>query len=205
MGVVSHDCDWLGERRDGGGGWYACGVEVVGCMFGDAGAIHEHKVMQCWLLITPPSRCIALVGVKPELVSLLRKALSRDATGRLWFDVHATGWLHYMVHHGHKLLITHDAWGWAATLAFGRLLKSLKELPNCQLCHSNVISVLRIRICSTDSSSSLQSWCRSFTLCCLRGSHGRSAGWSPNRKKTRMLRPFLTAAIPPADWLYADG
>ena len=41
MGVVSHGYGWLGEGRDGGGGWLASGTKpgAVGHMSGDAGAL----------------------------------------------------------------------------------------------------------------------------------------------------------------------
>ena len=43
------------------------------------------------------SRCAALGIFVLELVGLNRKALSRDATRRLRFIVHAVGWFHSMV------------------------------------------------------------------------------------------------------------
>ena len=39
MGVVSHGYGWLGEGRDGGGGWLASGTKP-----GDAGALPVCKV-----------------------------------------------------------------------------------------------------------------------------------------------------------------
>ena len=49
---------------------------------------------------TPPSRCAALGMVESELVCLPGKALTRDATRRFRFFVHAVGRLHSMVLHG---------------------------------------------------------------------------------------------------------
>ena len=43
-----------------------------------------------------PSRCAALGRVEPELVGLPGKVLTRDATRRLQYDVHAADWLHSM-------------------------------------------------------------------------------------------------------------
>ena len=45
----------------------------------------------------PQSRCAALGRVESELVGFLRKALTRNTTGKLRFVVHAAGWLHSMV------------------------------------------------------------------------------------------------------------
>ena len=53
-------------------------------------------------LVAPPSRCASLDRVGPELVGLPGKALTRDATRRLRFVVHAAGWLHSMVYHGRR-------------------------------------------------------------------------------------------------------
>ena len=49
--------------------------------------------------ITPPSRCAALDRVEPELFGLPGKALARDITRSVRFDLHAVGWLHSMVFH----------------------------------------------------------------------------------------------------------
>ena len=39
-----------------------------------------------------------------RLVGLPGKALTRDATGILWFDVHAADWLHSMVFYGYSVI-----------------------------------------------------------------------------------------------------
>ena len=52
--------------------------------------------------MTPPSWCAALGMVESELVSLLGKALTRDARRRQQSVVHAAGWLHTMVLHVHS-------------------------------------------------------------------------------------------------------
>ena len=45
--------------------------------------------------------CYALLGrVEPVFVGLPGKALTRDTTRNLLFDVHAAGRLHSMLHHG---------------------------------------------------------------------------------------------------------
>ena len=54
------------------------------------------------MMITPPSRCAAQGKVEPELVGLPENAITRDATRRLWFVVHAASWLHSMVLHGRE-------------------------------------------------------------------------------------------------------
>ena len=47
MGVVCHNCGWLGECRYGGGGGHACGTKPgwVGRMSGDAGALPECELI----------------------------------------------------------------------------------------------------------------------------------------------------------------
>ena len=47
--------------------------------------------------ITSPYSCVALGRVKPELVGIPGKALTRDAMRRVQFDVNAAGWLHAAV------------------------------------------------------------------------------------------------------------
>ena len=50
--------------------------------------------------MTPPSRCVALGRIDPELVVFSGKALTLGATKRFRFVVHAAVWLHSMVLHG---------------------------------------------------------------------------------------------------------
>ena len=45
MCVISHGYGGLCGDRDGGGGWYACGTNGVGCMSGDAGALPMCEVI----------------------------------------------------------------------------------------------------------------------------------------------------------------
>ena len=45
MCVVIHDYGWFVGGRDGGGGWYACGIKPGGRMPGDAGALPECEVI----------------------------------------------------------------------------------------------------------------------------------------------------------------
>ena len=46
MCVVSHGYGRLGEGKDGGGGWYACGIkQKVGCMSEDAGPLPECELI----------------------------------------------------------------------------------------------------------------------------------------------------------------
>ena len=44
--------------------------------------------------------------VAPKLVGIFVKALTRDATRRFRFVVHAAGWLHSMVLHGGSTAVT---------------------------------------------------------------------------------------------------
>ena len=62
----------------------------------DAGALPKCEVIHRFLII-PPSRCAPLCRVESELVGFPGKALTRDSTRRLRFDVHT--WLHSMVLH----------------------------------------------------------------------------------------------------------
>ena len=73
------------------------GQNREGLIVRDAAALPECKMKT---LTTPPSRCAAVCRVESELVSLLGKALARDATRRLWFVVQSAGWLHSMELHG---------------------------------------------------------------------------------------------------------
>ena len=67
-------------------------------MSGDAGTLPECDMLT---LTTPdPSRCATLGRVEPESIGLHGKALTRDATRRFRFVVHAAGWLHSMALHG---------------------------------------------------------------------------------------------------------
>ena len=75
---------------------------------GDAGVFLQCEVRT---LVTPPSLCTALVRVERVLVDLPGKGLARDATKRLWFVVHAAGWLHSMVLHeriGSCCIVSHS-------------------------------------------------------------------------------------------------
>ena len=67
-------------------------------MSGDAGAFPKCEMKTP---ISPPSRCAILGRAEPELVGLLGKALTRDAMRKFRFIVHAAGWLHSMMLHGH--------------------------------------------------------------------------------------------------------
>ena len=86
-------------------GMHAGQSSWVSRMSADAGPLPEFDVIHRWLTITPPSRCAALGMVELELVGLLGKALTRDATRRLRFVVHAHGWLHTMVPHECCILV----------------------------------------------------------------------------------------------------
>ena len=54
----------------------------------------------------PLSTYAALVRVEPELIGLPGKGLARGTMRRLRFVVHAAGWLHSMVLHGHIAAVT---------------------------------------------------------------------------------------------------
>ena len=64
---------------------------------------------QWWYPITPTSRFAALGRVEPNLVGLLGKALTRDATKCLRFIVLAAGCPHIMVLHGLTAAAMQDA------------------------------------------------------------------------------------------------
>ena len=52
MCVVLNAHGGMGGNRDGDGGWYVCGTKPGGSrMTGDAGALPEYKVIQCYLLV----------------------------------------------------------------------------------------------------------------------------------------------------------
>ena len=70
-------------------------------------------------ILMTPCMCAALGRVEPELVGLPWKALSRDATRRLQFVVHATDWQHSMALHGHSCC---DSVGWAYVTPIQRSL-----------------------------------------------------------------------------------
>ena len=83
-------------------GKHAGQSQVVGRMSGDAGAFPECVGNT---LITPDRTTILVRCSGKGRVGIGRfswKGLARDATRRLWFVVHAAGWLHSMVIHGRR-------------------------------------------------------------------------------------------------------
>ena len=87
-------------------GKHAGKSQGVGRASGDAEAFPECEVNTLITLIAPPSRRSALGRVELELVGLHGKALTRDATRRLQFVVHAAGWQHSTVLHGRTAAVS---------------------------------------------------------------------------------------------------
>ena len=109
-GRVSHSCcmcvvvmvmvGWMGAGMELVLGKHAGQSQVVGRMSGDAGAFPECVGNT---LITPDSTIIQVRSSGYGRAGIGRsywKGLTRDATRRLRFVVHAAGWLHSMVLHG---------------------------------------------------------------------------------------------------------
>ena len=98
--VVMAMVGWMGAGMELVLGKHAGQSQVVGRMSGDAGAFPECVGNT---LITPDRTTIQVRSSGHGRAGIGRsswKGLTRDATRRLRFVVHATGWLHSMVIHG---------------------------------------------------------------------------------------------------------
>ena len=104
MCVVSHGYGGFGEGKNAGSGWDGYGTNTLGlgCMPGDAGALFRVRGNT---LVTTDNTAIKVRSsgyYRAGIGWSSCEGLKADATRRLRFVVHYTGWLHSMLLHGRR-------------------------------------------------------------------------------------------------------